>query len=181
MEKINFTNYPNMDKPVNSNNLNQLQENTENAIKDTCVFAQMFANGLVNLPNDSNITIEKWATTGNISVGGFECAPSSNRINIPANSCEYIEIFGQVSGNNNTIYYFYLYNEDDTLVAENRMLVQPSGNSYYATALGSKIIKIPDKTKSYYLKLDAGGYQSAATFNTGFGDNFSYIGVKKIK
>lgn len=181
MEKIHFTNYPNMDKPVNSNNLNQLQENTENAINDTCVFAEMFANGLTNLPNNSNITIENWATTGNISVGGFECAPANNRINIPANSCEYIEIFGHFGGNGNTTYYLELFDENDVLVGENRMLVQPSGNSYYATSLGNKIIKIPDKTKSYYIKLLVGGYNDSATFNTGFGDNFSYIGVKKIK
>lgn len=35
MEKINFTNYPNMNKPVNSNNLNQLQKNVENSFKST--------------------------------------------------------------------------------------------------------------------------------------------------
>lgn len=160
--------------------MNHIEDGIENAGVNLSVFAQMFANGSVNLPSGSDVPIEKWATTGNISVGGFECAPSSNRINIPVNSCEYVEIFGQVSGYSNTMYYLYLYNEDDTRVGENRMLVQPSGNSYYATALGSKIIKIPDKTKSYYLKLVASGYQAEAIFNAGFGDNFSYIGVKKV-
>lgn len=32
MEKINFTNYPNMDKPINAENLNQMQTNIENGI-----------------------------------------------------------------------------------------------------------------------------------------------------
>lgn len=32
MEKINFTNYPNTDKPTNAENLNQMQTNIENAI-----------------------------------------------------------------------------------------------------------------------------------------------------
>lgn len=33
MEKINFTNYPNMDKPITKENLNQMQTNIENEIK----------------------------------------------------------------------------------------------------------------------------------------------------
>lgn len=32
MEKINFTNYPNTDKPINAENLNQMQTNIENEI-----------------------------------------------------------------------------------------------------------------------------------------------------
>lgn len=160
--------------------MNHIENGIENAGENLSVFAQMFANGLTILPSGSDVTIENWATTGNISVGGFECAPTSNRINIPANSCEYIEIFGHVGGNGNATYFLELFDENDVLVGENRMLVQYSGNSYYATSLGNKIIKIPDKTKSYYIKLLANGYNDSATFNTGFGDNFSYIGVKKV-
>lgn len=33
MEKINFTNYPNTDKPINKENLNQMQTNIENEIE----------------------------------------------------------------------------------------------------------------------------------------------------
>lgn len=33
MEKINFTNYPNTDKPINAENLNQMQTNIENEIE----------------------------------------------------------------------------------------------------------------------------------------------------
>ena len=33
MEKINFTNYPNTDKPTNAENLNQMQTNIENEIE----------------------------------------------------------------------------------------------------------------------------------------------------
>lgn len=33
MEKINFTNYPNMDKPITKENLNQMQTNIENEIE----------------------------------------------------------------------------------------------------------------------------------------------------
>lgn len=35
MEKINFTNYPNTDKPINAENLNQMQNNIENEIKES--------------------------------------------------------------------------------------------------------------------------------------------------
>ena len=173
-------NWVNGETVATAERMNHIEDGIENAGKNLSVFAQMFANGSVVLPNGSDVTIENWATTGNISVGGFECAPTSNRINIPANSCEYIEILGYVGGYRNTTYYLELFDENDALIGENRMLVQAGGNSYYATSLGNKIIKIPDKTKSYYIKLNASGYQTEATFNTGFGDNFSYIGVKKV-
>lgn len=35
MEKINFTNYPNTDKPIIAENLNQMQNNIENEIKES--------------------------------------------------------------------------------------------------------------------------------------------------
>jgi len=152
-------------------------------INELPAFVEMFVNGSQELTSNNTEVINIWGNTNNISVGGFECDPSNNRIIIPPNTCEYIEIFGEMSGYNSILSYIQIYDSANlnTSIADIRLLVQPGGNKYYAASIGSKIVKIPDKSKTYYVMMSANGYNTDATFNQGFGDTFSYIGVKKIK
>lgn len=59
MEKINFTNYPNTDKPINAENLNQMQTNIENEIEGSKLKSAI----LVGLNNNLEITLsESWGS-----------------------------------------------------------------------------------------------------------------------
>lgn len=144
-------------------------------------FAEMYVDGFQNLEAEKTSLITIWGNGKNLNVGGFECEPSNNRIKIPANTCEYIELFGQISGSNNILSYLTLKDENNQEINDVELLIQPGGNKYFAMPLGNRILKIPDKTKNYYVQLSARGYQENANFNTGFGNTFSFIGVKKIK
>lgn len=53
MEKINFTNYPNMDKPITAENLNQMQNNIENEIKESRLKSAI----LVALSENKSLTV----------------------------------------------------------------------------------------------------------------------------
>ena len=53
MEKINFTNYPNADKPINAENLNQMQKNIENEIKESRLKSAI----LVALSENKSLTV----------------------------------------------------------------------------------------------------------------------------
>ena len=53
MEKINFTNYPNTDKPINAENLNQMQNNIENEIKESRLKSAI----LVALSENKSLTV----------------------------------------------------------------------------------------------------------------------------
>lgn len=53
MEKINFTNYPNTDKPINAENLNQMQNNIENEIKESRLKSVI----LVALSENKSLTV----------------------------------------------------------------------------------------------------------------------------
>lgn len=53
MEKINFTNYPNTDKPINAENLNQMQNNIENEIKESRLKSAI----LVALTENKSLTV----------------------------------------------------------------------------------------------------------------------------
>lgn len=62
MEKINFTNYPNTDKPINAGNLNQMQTNIENGI-DTSKLKSAI---LVGLTENKSINVS--AAWGDIKI-----------------------------------------------------------------------------------------------------------------
>ena len=53
MEKINFTDYPNTDKPINAENLNQMQNNIENEIKESRLKSAI----LVALSENKSLTV----------------------------------------------------------------------------------------------------------------------------
>lgn len=53
MEKINFTDYPNTDKPINAENLNQMQNNIENGIKESRLKSAI----LVALSENKSLTV----------------------------------------------------------------------------------------------------------------------------
>jgi hypothetical protein len=53
VEKINFTNYPNTDKPINAENLNQMQNNIENEIKESRLKSAI----LVALSENKSLTV----------------------------------------------------------------------------------------------------------------------------
>lgn len=60
MEKINFTNYPNTDKPINAENLNQMQNNIENEIKESRLKSAI----LVALTENKSLTVSTaWSDT----------------------------------------------------------------------------------------------------------------------
>lgn len=57
MEKINFTNYPNTDKPINAENLKQMQNNIEDGIKEGRLKSAI----LVALNENTDLTLtEAW-------------------------------------------------------------------------------------------------------------------------
>ena len=141
-------------------------------------FAQMFTKGEKSVASGSLIAIDTWNTTSNVTYGKFYCEPNNKRIVIPAGSAEYIEISGNIAGYGSVYGYLTLSNSSSGV--DSVPFLIPI-NNYFSIPIASRIIKIPDTKKDYYVKLELQGY-NGTTFimNNGFGDGATYISVKKI-
>ena len=141
-------------------------------------FAQMFTKGEKSFASGSLTVVDAWNTENNVSYGKFYCEPNNKRMVIPAGSAEYIEVSGNIAGYGSV--YGYLSVSDSSSGVDSIPFLIPI-NNYFSTSIASRIIKIPDTKKDYYVKLELQGY-NGATFimNNGFGDGATYINVKKI-
>ena len=141
-------------------------------------FSQMFTKGEKSVASGSLVTVDNWKTENNIAYGKFYCDPTNKRMVIPAGSAEYIEVSGNIAGYG-SVYGYLSISDGSTGVDSVPFLI--SNNNYFSIPIASRIIKIPDPKKDYYVKLELQGY-NGATFiiNNGFGDGATYISVKKI-
>lgn len=147
--------------------------------EDKKSFAQMRNGTVIDISSKQIVT--GWGNS-NIDVGDFYCEPTNNRIIIPANSAEYIELYGSICGTGNCSAYVSLLDENANLIEELTILHQYSGNSYEAFPIGKKIVKIPDTSKNHYIQLTINGYNDVHfKLNDGFNGQHTFIGVRKIK
>lgn len=141
-------------------------------------FAQMFTKGEKSIDNGVLTLVDSWKTDGNVMSGKFSCEPTNKRLVIPAGSAEYIEISGNIAGYGSV--YGYLSLSDSSSAVDSIPFLVPT-NNYFSIPIASRVIKIPDKTKDYYVKLEVQGYNGANFIvNNGFGDGATYISAKKI-
>ena len=141
-------------------------------------FAQMFTKGEKSVASGSLIVIDAWNTEKNVTYGNFYCEPNNKRMVIPAGTAEYIEVSGNIAGYGSV--YGYLSVSDSSSGVDSIPFLIPT-NNYFSTPIASRIIKIPDMKKDYYVKLELQGYNgSTFIMNNGFGDGATYISVKKI-
>jgi hypothetical protein len=141
-------------------------------------FAQMFTKGEKSFASGSLILVDAWKTDGNVMNGKFYCDPTNKRMVIPAGTCEYIEVSGNIAGYGSV--YGYLSISDSSSGVDSIPFLIPI-NNYFSTPIASRIIKIPDIKKDYYVKLELQGYNGTTfVMNNGFGDGATYISVKKI-
>lgn len=146
-------------------------------------FAQMFTAQQVVIPaGKTSVDLEGvWGSIYDISIGDFYCDASNGRINIPAGSAEYIEVFGIVAGDLQFDVRLELYEENGTYAGcQTYHLTTYDG--YKSIPIGNQIFKIPDTSKNYYVQCSIAHYKNEdATLNIGFSANGTYYGVKKIK
>lgn len=141
-------------------------------------FAQMFTKGEKSFASNVLTIVDNWNTNANVANGKFYCEPTNKRMVIPAGTAEYIEVSGNIAGYGSV--YGYLSISDSSSGVDSIPFLIPI-NNYFSISIASRIIKIPDTKKDYYVKLELQGY-NGATFiiNNGFGDGATYINVKKI-
>jgi len=116
---------------------------------------------------------------------GFIADTNNYRLEIQAGT-EAVEITGQLCGYGNCFASILIKDTDGNYPSkynwhQGGLLVQPQGNGYWKQCFTSGIVQL-DKTKKYYVQLEAGGYNGQAfEINNGFGEYASWIQAKKIK
>lgn len=145
-------------------------------------FAQMHTQGYI--PTDGNY-ITSWATSGNISVGDFQCQPEYSRITIPKGSADYVRLCLHLAGYGNahvviTVYY-YDNNGAYTETFRDYVLLQPSGNGYFNQTAYDRVIQV-NSDKEQYIAILADGYNGMTfTMNSGFAQTQSFISVEQVE
>ena len=142
-------------------------------------YAQMRTNDTMSFAAEQVEIVNVWSDTF-VENGKFRCEPANNRIVIPAGSAEYVEIYGGTAGSGYCQATVRLMDDEGATWNEVHSLFQYGGNKYFCSSIGSKIVKIPDMTKDYYVKLTAGSYREPFTLNMGFGNAATYMGVREV-
>lgn len=115
---------------------------------------------------------------------GFIADTNNYRLEIP-DGTETIEVIGQLCGYGNCYACIHIKdtngnNPENYNWHKGGLLVQPYGNGYWKQCFTSGIVQL-DRTKKYYIQLEAGGYNGQAfEINNGFGEYASWIQAKKI-
>lgn len=147
--------------------------------EDEKSFAQMHTNQILSVASGDLQEVDIWGSFLDISEGQFYCDATNKRIVIPPNSAEYVEIGGAVSGSGKCDLSLEVW--DNTKVMNNtKTLLQDEG--YKAIDIPNLIVKLPDKTKIYYVKMFISGYSGVDfNINSGFSERGTYMTVRKIK
>ena len=143
-----------------------------------CSFATMYPYGQINIASGDNFIPTNYRS-GEL-YGEFQCDTTNGRIVIPAHSADYIRLSGRICGSGNCWCRVTLYDENDTYINEAASLYQPNNSGYVQAPIASRIVKIPNTNKSYYVKLQVQGYNHSFYLNDGFGSTASYMCVEKV-
>lgn len=142
-------------------------------------YAEMHTYGIINIEANKSFTPTDYRT--NYNYGAIYCDIQNGRIVIPPNSADYIRVSGYIGGNGSTQAFISVYNDENNVaIATTLSLYQPTGNKYVSGPITSKVIKIPDKSKTYYAKMTIIAYNTNFTLNDGFGSEASYMCVEKV-
>lgn len=141
-------------------------------------YAQMYPYGMINIASGESLVPTDYRSGE--QYGEFQCDIANGKIVIPAHSADYVRLSGQICGNGNVQCWLTLYDENDKSIVSSVCLYQPNSSGYGAAPIPSKIVKIPDKSKSYYAKLTIRAYNHSFYFNEGFGNTASYMCVEKV-
>lgn len=142
-------------------------------------YAEMHTYGLIKIEANKSFIPTDYRT--NYNYGAIYCDIQNGKIVIPPNSADYIRVSGYIGGNGSTQAFISVYNDENNVaIATTLSLYQPTGNKYVSGPITSKVIKIPDKSKTYYVKMTIIAYNTDFTLNDGFGSEASYICVEKI-
>ena len=139
-------------------------------------FAQMWTNGSASFTTQEKVNF--WTGGTIVEEGDFVCEPANGRIKIPAGSAKCVEIFAHCAGGDYALIDLRLTN--GTSVWQNRTIFQSGGNKYWSQPVANMIVKITDTTQDSYLEMYVGGYNSTFLMNSGFGEQATFMGVKKI-
>lgn len=150
----------------------------EGAKKLLYSYAQMYPFGMINIASGESLIPTDYRSGE--QYGEFQCDISNGRIVIPPHSADYIRLSGLICGNGNVCCWLNLYDEDNKSIVSSVCLYQPNSSGYGAGPIPSRIVKIPDKNKSYYAKLRIQAYNHSFYFNEGFGTSASYMCVEKV-
>ncbi len=149
-------------------------------------YAKMFTYGNIKFSTEST-KVENWLDNSdmNISQGKFVCEPNLSRIKIPASSASLVEVGGLICGYGNFMAVIDIIDSDNNSLTAGMhqafgVLSQSGGNKYAKVALPAMSLKIPDKSKDYYITLKLNGYNEDFDMNSGFGTFATYIYVKQI-
>lgn len=123
---------------------------------------------------------ENWQENGDL--GAY---PSRNRLEIKNTTLAII--MGKTSGQYGVSAYFKVTDSDgNNIFTDNQqsdLLIQPSGNKFWSASLPTMLVKL-DSTKTYYVTLWAGSYDSGtvgvAYLNNGFGKNGTWMAAIKL-
>lgn len=123
---------------------------------------------------------ENWQDNGDL--GAY---PSRNRLEIKNTTLAII--MGKTSGQYGVSAYFKVTDSaGNNIFTDNQqsdLLIQPSGNKFWSEPLPTMLVKL-DSTKTYYVTLWAGSYDSGtvgvAYINNGFGKNGTWIAAVKL-
>lgn len=139
-------------------------------------FAQMWTNGSGEFSTQEKVDF--WAGGTIIEEGDFVCEPEYGRILIPAGSAKRVEMFAHCAGGDYALIDLRLTN--GSRVSQNRAIIQSDGNRYWSQPVANMIVEIADTTKDSYLEMYVGGYNATFLMNTGFGNQSSFMGVRKL-
>lgn len=145
-------------------------------------YCKMFVSGITTSHSTSEI-IKHFGQA--ISCNGFIANVNNYRLEIPIGT-EAIEVTSQLCGGGSCYASILIKDTKGNDPANYKwqqggLLVQPYGNGYWKQCFTSGIVQL-DKTKKYYVQLEAGGYNGQAfEINNGFGEYASWIQAKKIK
>lgn len=123
---------------------------------------------------------ENWQENGDL--GAY---PSRNRLEIKNTTLAII--MGKTSGQYGVSAYFKVTDSaGNNIFTDNQqsdLLIQPSGNKFWSEPLPTMLVKL-DSTKTYYVTLWAGSYDSGtvgvAYINNGFGKNGTWMAAVKL-
>jgi len=141
---------------------------------------RMSISGITTAHSTTEI-IKHW---GQPTSNGFIADTNNYRLEIQAGT-EAVEITGQLCGYGNCFASILIKDTDGNYPSkynwhQGGLLVQPQGNGYWKQCFTSGIVQL-DRTKKYYVQLEAGGYNGQAfEINNGFGEYSSWIQAKEI-
>jgi hypothetical protein len=152
----------------------QINGNDFEKIHSCCKMSTNF--GTKSFGSSGQVKVTGW--NKNIEFGDYEVDTTNNRLVIK--NTKIVEISGTTSGSGYGIAQIAVLNEDERILYFSKNLFQFGGNGYWSCPLATSLVEL-DPAKTYYVILEAGGYNQNFSMNNGFGAGFTNIQAKKIK